>query len=129
MRLLSLILGLAFIATASFAAPYQSLCNERAYGNIPQTVGTVQNVFLVSANTVVSTTTRRENNSIIFSANGDFWACENSARCGSTFPTGSVSETGWLFNPVARMLRTSGTTVYLTSPVTGTVVVLEGCRG
>lgn len=71
--------------------------------NIPSSAGAVTNVF-VSASNVITVTVPYFADTFIMG--GDpMWVCEDTKRCSSSFPTSTVSSTGWIFNPQGRMLK------------------------
>lgn len=101
MRLL--ILGMLLASSAAIAAPRPNPLAATTPENIPSVAGAVSNIF-VSPSTVVTVTVPYFADSYI--ASGDpLWVCDQPTRCGSTFPTGTVSVTGWVFNPQARNLQ------------------------
>lgn len=98
------LLLLALLPAVGFAAPprpqgLQAVTPE----NIPMSAGAVSNIF-VSASTVTTVTVPYFADTFI--ASGDtLWVCDDPARCGTTFPSSSVSVTGWVKNPSGRMLK------------------------
>ena len=106
---------LTLLAGASYAAPAPQTLQAVTPENIPMTAGAVTNVF-VSASTVVTVTVPYFADTYI--AGGDpLWVCPDRSQCGTTFPTSTVSVTGWIFNPQARMLKgnlqVSTSTIYV----------------
>jgi len=103
MSLLKITLALSLLGSASYAANIPQEFQATAPQNIPLSAGAVSNPF-VSASTVVTVTVPYFSNTFI--AGGDpMWVCEDPARCGATFPTSTVSTTGWVYNPSGRILK------------------------
>lgn len=122
------VLAASLLASAGFADVDDAYFAPMSYGNIPMSTGTVTNVFIVTASTVVTVTVPAGANQAIFGGDNLF-ICENPSRCGTTFPSATVSSTGWLYNPQGRILagdcRTSPTTMYAYArelPSTGTAI-------
>ncbi len=103
MKILSKILVLSALSVPVWAQNVPQTLQATTPENIPMSAGAVTNVF-ISASTVVTVTVPYFANTFI--AGGDnMWVCENRARCGNTFPTSTVSSTGWIFNPAGRILK------------------------
>lgn len=97
------VLLLSLLATPVLAQNVPQTLQATTPENIPMSAGAVTNVPIPAA-TVTSVTVPYFANTFI--ASGDpFWVCEDPKRCGTTFPTGYVSNTGWIFNPAGRMLK------------------------
>lgn len=98
--------GLMLISAPVFAIPpypTPGVLEATTPQNIPTTANAVSTIF-VSASTVVTVTVPYFADTYINS--GDpIWVCDSpTKRCGSTFPTATVSVTGWVFNPSGRRL-------------------------
>lgn len=97
------LLLLALLPAVGFAAPRPQALQAVLPENIPMSAGAVSNIY-VSASTVTTVTVPYFADTFI--ASGDpLWVCDDTARCGSTFPASTVSLTGWVFNPSGRMLK------------------------
>lgn len=99
-----ILLALILLSSASYAAPRPDNLQAVTPENIPMSAGSVGNVFVPTPSTVVTVTVPYFSDTYI--ASGDpLWVCDNPSRCGSTFPTGTVTQTGWVFMPSGRMLK------------------------
>lgn len=102
MRLLTT-LGLLVMSASAFAQNVPQILQATTPQNIPVSAGAVSMPF-VSASTVVTVTVPYFADTFI--ASGDpMWVCDDPRRCGTTFPTSSVSVTGWVFMPSGRILK------------------------
>ena len=102
MRLLT-ILGFTALAASSWAQNVPQTLQATTPQNIPLSAGAVSMPY-VSASTVVTVTVPYFANTFI--ASGDpMWVCEDPRRCGTTFPSSSVSVTGWVYMPSGRILK------------------------
>ncbi len=101
-----MLLALVFLSSASYAAPKPQVLNATTPENIPVSVGSASMQYM-SASTVVTLTVPYFASGYIM--NGDpAWVCDNSKRCNpNSFPSTSVSQTGWTFMPQARNLVTN----------------------
>lgn len=97
------LVGLSLVSLPAFAASvnsYSSVDN----GVMIQSPGSVSTVFLTSATQAISVTVPYFANA--FTASGDgAWVCENNTRCGTTFPVGTVSQTGFIYMPKEQRTR------------------------
>lgn len=93
------------MASPAFAANVPQNTEITQPGNIPTTAGAVSNIF-VSASTVQSFTAPTGADTYL--QGGDpLWICDLPKRCGTTFPTGTVSNTGWVFYSGGRKLQSN----------------------
>lgn len=96
------LMGLSLISLPVWAANVPSTLEATTPGNIPTTAGAVSNPF-VSASTVVTVTVPYFADTYL--QGGDpLWVCDKPTRCGTTFPTSTVSSTGWVFYSGGRKL-------------------------
>lgn len=95
--------GLWLISLPALAANVPNTLEATTPQNITLSAGAVTNVY-VTPSTVTSVTVPFWSDTFI--ASGDpLWICEDIRRCGTTFPASTVSVTGWIFNPQARILK------------------------
>lgn len=100
---LKILSGLMVISMPVFAA---QVVDYGAVGNgwMMNSSGSVSTVFLTSATQAISVTVPFGANA--FTASGDgAWACENANRCATSFPTGTVSQTGYIYLPKEQRTR------------------------
>jgi len=96
------IVGMCLLTLSAFAANVPTSLEATTPQNIPTTAGAVSTVF-ISPSTVVTVTVPYFSDTYIMS--GDpAWVCDKPSRCGNTFPTSTVSVTGWVYNPSGRKL-------------------------
>lgn len=97
-----ILLGLSLFSLPVWAANVPQVLEATTPQNIPTTAGAVGDVF-VPASTATSVTVPYFADTYIMS--GDpLWVCDYPTRCGTTFPTNTVSATGWVYNPAGRKL-------------------------
>ena len=101
-----LIVALLLLSAPAWAQLKPQVLNATTPENITTSAGAASQVY-VTASTVVTLTVPYFASGYIM--NGDpAWVCDNSKRCNvNTFPSSTVSRTGWVFNPQARNLVTN----------------------
>lgn len=96
-------IGLSLVSMPAFAAPVNDY-GPVSFGWMMNSANAVSTVFMTSATQAISVTAPFGANS--FTASGDgAWACENSNRCATSFPTATVSQTGYIYLPKEQRTR------------------------
>lgn len=97
------LIGLSLVSMPAFAASVNDY-GPVGMGWMMNSPGSVSTVFLTSATQAISVSVPYFANS--FTASGDgAWACENANRCATSFPTGTVSQTGYIYLPKEQRTR------------------------
>lgn len=98
-------LALSLLALPVYAANTPGPLEVNTPGNLPTTANAVSNPF-VPASTVISVTVPYYADTYL--QGGDpLWVCDKPSRCGTTFPTSSVSTTGWVYYSGGRKLQSN----------------------